>query len=153
MNVGIIIHSFTGNTLSVAERIKNALDKLEHKVTIDRVTAVNENPNKSGSVSLNSVPKISSYDILILGAPVRGFSLSPVMKLYLSELKTLQGKKVGCYVTQSFPYAWMGGNNAIRQMVKICKAKGAFVFETGIVNWSNKKEEKILNVVKKMSVL
>lgn len=151
MNIGIIIHSYTGNTHSVAEKIKNALVEEGQMVTIDRVTAVNEDPNAAGNIRLKSVPDISDYDVIIFGAPVRAFSLSPVMKLYISGLKSIEGKKTGCYVTQFFPFACMGGNNAIRQIVKLCKTKGAAVFETGIVNWSNNKDKKIGRVVSKMS--
>lgn len=153
MNIGIIIHSYSGNTLSVAEEIKNELVEQGHTVIIDRVTAVNEDPNSAGNVQLKTIPEISNYDVLIFGAPVRAFSLSPVMKLYLTGLNSLKGKKIGCYVTQQLPFPWMGGNNAVRQMVKFCKTKGAAVLETGIVNWSNKKTEKIDRVVSKMSTI
>ena len=37
------------------------------------------------------------------------------MKAYLTQLPSLKGKKVGCFVTHMFPFAWMGGNSAMKQ--------------------------------------
>ncbi len=41
-------------------------------------------------------------------------------------------------MTEFFPFPWMGGNHAIRQMKKICQSKGASILATGIVNWGVK---------------
>lgn len=152
MKVGIIIHSHTGNTLSVAEKLKDALAAKGHSATLERVSAVNEDPSAQGPVELKNIPEASSYDALIFGAPVRAFSLTPAMKAYLAQLSTLKDKKVGCFITQQFPFAWMGGNRTINQMKTACEAKGAVLFSTGVVNWSSKKrEEKITDVLNKLS--
>lgn len=154
MKVGIIVHSHTGNTLSVAERLKEELISAGHSVNLERVTAMNEDPSASKNVQLRTIPDTSRYDALIFGAPVRAFSLSPVMKAYLSQIPSLQGKKTGCFVTQSFPFPWMGGNQTISVMKKACESKAAQIYETGIVNWSHKKrEERIADVIHKLSTL
>jgi len=54
----------------------------------------------------------------------------------------LQGKKVACLVTQFFPYPWMGGNHAIRQMRRLCESKGATVCGSGVVNWMRPRRDK-----------
>ena len=152
MKVGIIVHSHTGNTLSVAEKLKDALAAKGHTVTLERVNAVNEDPSVQGPVELKDIPEAGSYDVLIFGAPVRAFSLTPTMKAYLAQISTLQGKKVGCFTTQQLPFAWLGGNNAIGQMKKACQSKGAVPFSTGVINWGSKKrEEKIADVLNKLS--
>ncbi|MDD3151084.1 MAG: flavodoxin domain-containing protein [Candidatus Gastranaerophilales bacterium] len=145
MYIGIIVHSHTGNTLLVAQRLKEKFIEAGHFAKLDRVTAVNEEPSASANVELETAPDISEYDAIIFAAPVRGFSLSPVMKKYLLQLSTLKGKKVGCFVTQFFPYEWMGGKSSIKQMKIICESKEANVYETGIINWSNKQREKKIN--------
>ncbi len=150
VKIGIIVHSHTGNTLSVAQRLKEALAASGHSVALERVTAVNENPNAAMHAKLKIIPDTSSYDMLIFGAPVRGFSLSPVMKLYLAQLPALNGKKVGCFLTQSFPHPAMGGNQAMVQFRKACVTKGASIFETCIVNWSMGRERRIANLIEKM---
>jgi flavodoxin len=151
MKVGIIVHSHTGNTLTVAQRLKEKLLAGEHSVILEQVMAVNEDHSAAVNIELKSIPDLNAYDGLVFGAPVRGLSLSPVMKAYLSQLPSLEGKKIGCYVTQYFPYPWMGGYRAIKQMRKECEAKGGKVFETGIVNWSHKeRESRITDVLEKL---
>lgn len=142
LNIGIIVYSKTGNTFSVAQRIQDKLKSAGHSVTIERVTAMNDDPKDKGEVQLKERPDITPYDALVFGTPVWAFSLPSVMQLYLSQLTGLNGKKTGYYATQQFPYAWMGGNRTLRQMKKICESKSANSFETGVINWSNKEREK-----------
>ena len=152
MKVGIIVHSHTGNTLSVAEKLKDAIVAKGHSVQIEQVSAFNDNPAPNEAVKLKDIPDTSSYDVLLFGAPVRAFSLSAVMKAYLAQLASLDGKKVGCFITEQLPFAWMGGRQAMGQMKSACKAKGAAPIQSGIVNWSSKKrEEKISNVLTSLS--
>lgn len=140
MKVGIIIHSHSGNTLLMAQNLSEALTANGHQPSILRVSAVDENPSAK-QVALKDAPDTAEFDMLVFGAPVRAFSLSPVMRLYLEQLPSLAGKKVGLFITQHFPYRWMGGNNALRQMKTACEAKGCLVYGTGIVNWSSKQRE------------
>jgi NAD(P)H dehydrogenase (quinone) len=154
MNIGIIIHSHTGNTLAVGEKLKDTLLAAGHQVRLERVTAVNEDPSARTKIVLESAPAIGDYDAVIFGAPVRAFSLSPVMKAYLQQLPDMQGKKAGAFVTEFFPFPWMGGNQAIGQLKKACAAKGIQVNPTGVVNWSNKKREAMIaDVVSRLGTL
>ncbi len=151
MKTGIIIHSRTNNTLSVGEKLLNTLLAQGRTATLERVKAVNEDPNLKENVHLASVPDIKAYDYIVLGAPVEAFSLSPVMKAYLAQLPSLRGKKVALFVTQYFPKAWMGGNRAIKQMVRHVTRLGGDVTNTAIVNWTNKaREEQIREAVVKL---
>ena len=49
---------------------------------------------------------------------------------------------MACLVTQAFPYPWMGGNRAIRQMRKLCQSKGATICGSGVVNWVKFRRDK-----------
>jgi len=150
MNIGIIIFSRTGNTLSVAERIRDACIQQGHTATIERVTAEDEDPN-SRPVRLKAAPDPTRFDAVIFGAPVQAFSLSPVMKAYLAQIPQMDDCKAFCFVTQHFPRAWMGGNQAIGQMRRLCQQKGADVAETGIVNWTSKvRPEQISSVAARL---
>jgi flavodoxin len=142
MNIGIILYSHTGNTLSVGEKIRDACLKQGHTCSIERVTLENDDPNSKAPLRLVSAPDISGYDAVIFGAPVHAFSLCHAMKAYLSQLPRIEGKKVCCYVTQQFQKPWLGGNRTIRQMVALCRDKGAIPCATGIVNWASKIREK-----------
>lgn len=149
MKIGIMVHSDTGNTLSVAKRIEEKLLALDHSVTVEQVTAVQKEslPSGQAEVELKTAPDTSACDALIFACPVHAFSPSLVMKAYLSQLPPLQDKKVACFVTQQFPHPWMGGNRSIRQIKKICEDKGGSVSATGIVNWSHKEREKKISDV------
>ncbi len=152
MKVGIIVHSKTGNTLFVAQKIMEKLKADGHLTTIEQIIATNDEETDIQKVELQNIPNVSDYDVLIFGAPVRGFSLSPVMKAYLLKCVTFNGKKVSCFVTQYFPYPWMGGNRAIGQMKSLCESKDAKVLNSSIVNWKNKnRDQMIIESVKKLS--
>ena len=137
MNIGIIIFSRTGNTLAVAEHVRDTCIAQGHTVVIERVVAEDDDPN-SRPVRIKQAPDPVRFDAVIFGAPVQAFSLSPVMKAYLADIPPLEGKHVRCFVTQHFPKAWMGGNQALGQMKRLCRLKGADVAETGNVNWTSK---------------
>lgn len=135
MKIGIIVHSHTGHTLSVAQQLQERFVASGHTVLIERVEASNDSEANIDSILLIRTPIIKEYDMLVFGAPVRGFMLSPVMQAYLRRLPSLQGKIVAGFVTQSFPKPTMGGIQAIKCFTEICRSKEAEVSKTGIVNW------------------
>ena len=145
MNIGILVHSMTGHTLSVAQRIEKKLMEKGHTCRIERISARDEDVISKGQVmqpiQLISPPDPLVYDALILGAPVWGLSLSKVMNAYLDRLPKLSGKKAACFITQSFPHPIFGGNRSLRQMKADCQLKGASLYASGIVNWSNSRRE------------
>lgn len=151
MNIGMIVYSQTGNTLSVAQKLQEKLAAAGHSVALERIEVIGEiGPGKA--VQFKTLPDPTPYDALVIGGPVQAFSLNQATQEYLKQCASLEGKLVACLVTQAFPYAWMGGNRAIRQMRKLCEAKGVTVRGTGIVNWSKKtREEQIVEVTDKLS--
>ena len=152
MNIGIIIYSRTGNTLAVAEKVRDACLAQGHTAAIERITAEDESPSSKLPVQLKTKPDPALFDAVIFGAPVQGFSLSPIMKAYLAQMPQFASKKASCFVTQHFPKPWMGGKQAIKQMCHGCEAKGANVAETGIVNWTSKsRDSQIADVASKLS--
>ena len=154
MKIGIIVHSKTGNTLSIAKVLQEKLLKAGQTVDIERLIPVDEKQNDAKKIQLKTIPDISKYDALIFGGPVWGLSISPVLASYLSNITSLQGKKVAIMVTQFFPSPKLGGNQAIAQAKKICEAKDAVVCGTGIVNWSRIRRGKMITeVVEKLSSL
>lgn len=142
MNIGIIVYSQTGNTLSVAKKLEERLSAAGHSANLEQVKLTQERKSGDRSFQLEVLPNVEPFEALIFGAAVEAFSLSPVMTRYLKQVGSLQGKKVACLVTQFFPYPWMGGNRAIRQMRKLCEAKGATVLGSGVVNWAKSRREK-----------
>jgi len=154
MNIGIVIYSWSGNTLSVAERLKERLSASGHSVDLKEVKLTQERKRGEREFQLEALPDVGPYDAFVFGSAVEAFSLSPVLTAYLKKVDSLGEKKVACLVTQLFPYPWMGGNRAIRQMRKLCEAKGATICGSGVVNWAKSRREKTTTeVINRLSKL
>ena len=112
---------------------------------------VGSQKRNNDDIKFESMPDLSSFDMLLFGSHVEGFNLAQAMKKYLSNVESLEGKKVICILTQGLPYKWMGANHALKQMKALLKAKGADVIGAESVSWSNKekREERINTLVGK----
>lgn len=154
MKIGIIVYSQTGNTLSVATKLEESLSAAGHSATLEQVKVAGERKTGTRDFKLETLPSVEPYDVLVFGAAVEGFTLSPVMRSYLGRIASLQNKKVACLVTQAFPYPWLGGNRAVHQMRRLCESKGATVCGSGIVNWMrSRRDQRIAGVVDRLSKL
>jgi menaquinone-dependent protoporphyrinogen IX oxidase len=154
MKIGIIIHSQTGNTYSVAQKLMEKLSAKGHTVNLERLEPVGEVHPGVKNLQLKSLPDVTAYDALVFAAPVQGFSLSVALATYLTQLSSLQGKKLAGFVTMAFPYSWLGGNRTIDQMKQFCETKGGAIIGTGIINWMSKRREtQISELVERLSGL
>jgi NAD(P)H dehydrogenase (quinone) len=152
MKIGIMVHSYTGNTLMTAEKLRDKLVSDGHDAVVESVTSFVENPSPTDVIELDKNPDTSGYEALVIAGPVRGFAVSPVVKEYILRIPSLEGKKVNCFVTEFFPFAWMGGKRAVDQMRRLCEQKGAQVVKTSVINWTNPGRIKMIeNAVKEQS--
>ncbi len=151
MEIVMVIYSQTGNTLSVAQKLERRLTDAGHSVTVEHLKTEGEARPGDQDVELKTFPDPTSYDAIVFGAPVHAFSLAPAMQAYLRRVSGLEGKPVACLVTQFFPFAWMGGRRAARQLRAATESKGARVCATAVVNWSFRRESRIDQVVDKLS--
>lgn len=138
MKIGIIVHSMTGNTYTLAEKLKEKLNKKGYSVNIEKINVVGKEDPQKVNFELSSPPDISTYDAVCFGGPVRGFSISPILSAYLNQIDSLNGKKIACFVTKTLAGNWTGGNRTIKQMKKLCEAKDGVVITTGILSWPKK---------------
>jgi len=145
MNIGIIVYSQSGHTAEVAGKLKDRLIGADHSVQLERVTVVGERAPGAKAIEWENKPDVSGYEAVIFASYVEAFSLCRVMAQYMEGIVPLQGTQVACLVTQQFPYPWMGGNRAIRQMKRICQAKGAEIRATAVVNWAKSRREKTMD--------
>jgi len=150
MKIGIIVHSKTGNTYSVALKLMEKLTQIGHVVEITRLNVIS---NDKLNPQFETLPDIETYDGLIFGSLVEAFTVSPVFGQYMMQLPSLKNKKVACFVTQYFPFKTLGGNQAIRRMKKICESKEATMCDVGIVRWmfSNSRKEQTAEVIEHIS--
>ncbi len=142
MKIGLIVYSQSGHTLEVCQKLRDRYIGEGHDAIIDPVTVVGERTPQTKTFELEACPDPSVYDAVVFASSVEAFSLCPVMARYMKGLGSLNGKKTGCLVTQQFPYPWMGGNRAIKQMKRLCQSNGANVRASGIVNWAKSKRER-----------
>ena len=118
MEIGIIVHSLTGNTLSVAERLQERLVADGHDVEIEQLKTIGEentNEPNNANIKLKAYPDPQAHDLLIIAGPVRGASASPVLKHYFSRISQFENKPTLLFVTEFFPFPWMGGKNALNK--------------------------------------
>jgi NAD(P)H dehydrogenase (quinone) len=152
MKIALVVHSQTGNTLSVARKLQEKLTAAGHSASIEKISSVDAKQTDPKKIRLEKLPDLNAYDAFVFAAPVQAFSLSPVMKSYLAQLPSLNGKKVACFVTKGLVFNWTGGNHAISQMKTGIESKGGKVIETDIIVWSGKnREQRIADTVEKIS--
>ena len=154
MKIGLVVYSWSGHTLQVAEKLRDKLASDGHSATLVPIDVIGERPQGGRDFQLPDPVDLSSYDALIFGAAVEAFSLSPVLAEYLRRAVGLEGKQAACLVSQQFPFAWMGGNRANRQMAKLCADKSATVIGSAVVHWTaSKRESSIESAVRKLASL
>jgi menaquinone-dependent protoporphyrinogen IX oxidase len=152
VNIGVIYFSQTGNTHSVAMKVKEKLIEQGHTVGIERLKVIGDFKPRQKNIQFEALPDIEQYDGIVFAAPVQAFSLCQPMTRYLEQVPSLKEKKVALYVTKHMRFNWTGGNQAINKMKKMCRAKEADLGETGIIVWSSDEREQMINdVVAKIS--
>lgn len=153
MKIGVIVYSQTGNTLEVAQKLKEKLTNQGYEAAIEKVEIAGEAAPRAKEVNFQNLPDPAGYDALIFGAPVHAFSLAAPMRLYLEQAGSLQDKKIALFVTKGLRFNWTGGNQAIGKMKKLCESNGGTIVGTEIVVWNKSKDKKITEIVSKFSVL
>jgi len=152
MNIGIVVYSRTGNTYSVALRLRDKLLELGHCANIERIAPVDEKQADIKKIRFDTLPALDAYEALVFCSPVRGFSLSGVMSAYLTQITSVGYKKTVCFVTKGLRSAWTGGNRSIASMKRALASSGAIVCATGIVSWSSKRrDDDITEMVERLS--
>lgn len=154
MNIGIIVYSQTGNTLSITEKLKEKLQGAGHTVTLEQVEPQGEVNPGTKHVEFKNRPDPAPYDGVIFASPVQAFSLAAAMKAYLKDIGSLEGKRVACFVTKQLPFRWTGANQALGFMQKSCESKGASLLGANVIFWSAKdREEKVATLLDRLKEL
>lgn len=141
MKIGIIVFSATGHTTSVADRLAGELAKKGHATTIERIEVSGDPMGHPEACVLTREPSLGGYDALAIGTSVIAFCANPIMLKYLDRAEGLGGKPVWGFVTQGLPFAWMGGNNAVRQIIARAAKRGGKPVGRATVSWGNKRRE------------
>ncbi len=91
MSIGIFVNSKTGNTLSVAEKLRDRLAAMGHKVVVKKVVASTDNQLDPGKIVLTNPPSTQGYGMLVFASPVNGTRLAPGMPACLQSLPSPKG--------------------------------------------------------------
>lgn len=139
----IVYYSKTGHTKHIVNKF-NDFD-------VFVVSAESDDPNNEHPI-LTNIPDIQSYDHIIFACPVHGFQMSKIMRAYMIGLKDLNHKVIDIFVTHLFRFACFGGNQTLKQMTKIIKARGGYVrYQTSINRKSRKSNDAMVQLVRKYS--
>lgn len=138
MNIELIVHSQTGNTLFVANALKTAVESINPDINLTHVKANNEREMDVNKIAISNLPDCSGADLIVIGAPVRGANASPAILKTIDTLGSIEGKKCVVFTTEFFPFDWMGGQRAVAKMEQELTARGAQVASHAIIHWKRK---------------
>lgn len=120
----IVYFSYTGNTRTIADRIKDKIncDSLEIKTVVpysdDYDTVVNDEQNSESSNHLPEIQNINidlnQYDEIILGTPVWWYRPVPAIRTFLAQ-NDLSGKTIKPFATNA---GWIG--RTFSEIKKLC---------------------------------
>lgn len=123
MKVGVVVYSKTGNTLFVAQKIIERLNGSGNQAVLERITTFDKsNLANRGKTHYESLPSLGGYDAFVFGSPVQGFQVAQDMAKYIPQIVNLKGKKAVCFVTEHFPFPWMGGNRSLSQLESLLES-------------------------------
>jgi len=136
MNIAIVVHSQSGNTLKFANSLQKRLSADGHTVELTQLQT--REPVKGGSVrqameiQFTNLPDLNAAEVVLFGGPVWAFGPSPVIYQAIKQLGKLNGKRVISFATMGFPLKGMGGKAALRWMDTAAGTQGAKVLPGSI---------------------
>jgi len=140
MKIGICLYSETGNTLFVAKKLKERLEKDGCGAEINVIEQENPSNTNPKKIKIKSMPELSLYDALIFASPVQAFTLAAVFNEYIKNIEPINGKSVLLYVTKNLRTKGFGGNKSISVMKDAVETKGGIVKNSGIIFWKKEDE-------------
>ncbi|MDX1357532.1 MAG: flavodoxin [Clostridia bacterium] len=145
MKIGLLVHSVTGNTLSVMKKLQTVLAEKGHEVELKEIKTAAKVDVGQKEADFTQNPSPVGYDAVVFGSHTEAFQLEAAMKLYFRQMDRIEGVKTACVSTHQFPFKWLGGNSAVRKMREMCEEKGAEVVGTAVIDWSpeSKRQGKI----------
>jgi menaquinone-dependent protoporphyrinogen IX oxidase len=138
MHVGIIVHSQSGHTASLAKAVAERFREAGHDVDITPLQTSGLHKPWSRSFSISHAPEeeeLCRCDAVLFGGPVWGGRASPVIMEYLRWLKKLNGKKALSFVTMVLPWKALGGTRAIHAMNEEIRSSGGTVLPGEILRY------------------
>lgn len=135
MKILIVYYSMSGITKKVVEIFK---EKLKKNFSVEIFELQTEpklsEKNIKSEFKIVSYPSIENFDMIIVGGPVWAFGINYPVLTFLKQLSKIEEKNFILFVTMGFPFAWMGGNRAIKMMKEIIESKKGKIKYTFCLN-------------------
>lgn len=156
MKIGIIIHTQSGHTAQFARAIAAKFNSVGHEAEIDLLRTVGQVSPGSKKFSIKNAPSLEQYDAILFGGPVWAFKASPVIMALLRGVIKIKNKKVLSFVTMAFPFSWLGGKQAIKEMNQELDASGGIVLPGEILHFllkpnAQKMEQAVQRIYEKLT--
>lgn len=143
MKLGIIFYSFSGSTLAAAEFLKAKAVSRNVAVELLQLKLQNEERSflrqcsqavlKKTPGLLSSDYNLDSYDVIAFASPVWAFTITPALRSYLEEVKTLNNKKTACFLTYG---SGAGSFKALKELENILRSKEGHIIFSRIIKGS-----------------
>ena len=152
MKIGIIVYSHTGNTLSVAWKIEQAIRAAGHEVRTEKVEPVIDNPNSDTPAELKSSPDVDQYDAVVFATSARVLTVTDYEALFATVARS-DRKKSPLFRDTATEKAVDGREPCGPPDKRRMQEKGS----TGHIGWCRQlvrenRESQIEDIVRRMSV-
>lgn len=147
MKIKFCVHSQTGNSLSVSNTLMTQMKDTDNTFELIQITPSDEQQMDPNKITISPIPDGIGADLIVFGGPVHAFSASVTLLKAISMMENIKGKTCIIYVTQFFPFDWMGGNRALRQLEQALNEKGANVIYKKSVHWKSKNRSKQIDAL------
>ncbi len=115
-NAGIFVYSQSGHTVFFARAIADHLREAGIECDIELLRTYKIPTPFSRNIELRRIPDVKEYDILLLGAPVMAFNVSPVILSFINTIDSLKGKMAMPFVTHCLPAKIFGAMRALKKI-------------------------------------
>lgn len=115
MKIGIIVYSQSGHTASFARAIADQILEAGLDCDVELLRPHGIPKPWTRNIQFRRIPEVAEYDVILFGAPVWAFSVSPVLCAVFTHIASIKGKKVLPFVTHGLPLS-IGPKRALKQL-------------------------------------
>ena len=115
MKTGIIVYSQSGHTASFARAIADQIREAGLDCDVELLRPHGIPKPWTRNIQFRRIPEVAEYDVILFGAPVWAFSVSPVLRASFTHIDSIKGKKVLPFVTHGLPLS-IGPKRALKQL-------------------------------------
>ncbi|HPX84460.1 MAG TPA: hypothetical protein PLW60_05960 [Bacilli bacterium] len=147
MKVGIIVYSYTGNTLLVAQVLAQKLEEKGINYALLRIETDQNKEMDAKKVVLKSCFDLRPFDCFVFASPIHGFTLAAPFKKFLREQFHESKKPVLGFVSQFLPFNCCGPNRAKAFLTNYLQKQNTPFTFMGAVKWCKKNRQEQIELL------